>query len=136
MSTLTISSNVNDVPVINGRSISFNDIYLDQYNDISVSINLLAVLEECAQAARTVLGECIFNTNQGIPYKQVAWVGVPNIPQFSAALRAAFLAVTGVTDVVSLDIVQTNNSSISSQSTDMLTYVATIQTIYGSGVIQ
>jgi len=136
MPDLTISSNVNNLSSINGRSVAFNDIYLDQFDNISVSVDLLAVLEDCAQSARTVLGECIFNVNEGIPYKQVVWVGVPNIPQFSASLRAAFLSVEGVTDVISLDIVQTNNTSISSQSADMLTYVANIQTIYGTGIIQ
>jgi hypothetical protein len=140
MPSLTISANINNIPVINGNAVAFNDIYLDQFNNIALSTDLLAVLEECAQAARTLLGECIFNTNQGIPYQQVVWIGVPNIPQFTAALRLAFLNVTGVTEVIRLDVIQTSGSAltipVSSQSADMLTYNATIQTIYGSGVIQ
>lgn len=86
MSALTISANVNGVLTIG----AFNDIYLDRFGNIATSTDLQAVLEECAQAARTLLGECIFNTSIGVPYKQVVWVGVPNLQQFQASFNCIF----------------------------------------------
>ena len=122
MPSLSISSNVNN----NIPNVASNDIYLDSFGNISLSTNLQAVLENCAQAARTLLGEIVFNINQGIPYFQVVWIGVPNILQFSAALRLAFLAVSGVSEVVTLDTQQVDNS---------LTYTAVIKTVYGIGTL-
>ena len=132
MTALTLSANVNN----NIEGVAFNDLYLDNQGNISTSFNLQAVLQECVQAARTLLGECIFNVDIGIPYQQTIWVGVPNIPQFSAALRQAFLNVDGVTEVIDLAIIQINNNVISSQSSDMIQFEATIKTIYGIGTIQ
>lgn len=120
--TQTLSSNVNSsIP-----GVAFMDLYLDPYGNISVSYDLQAVLEECAQAAQTRLGELIYNTNVGIPYEQILWVGAPNIEQFNAALRVAFLNINQVTDVISLTISQTNNT---------LTYTAIINTTFGTGIV-
>lgn len=132
MPALTIAANVNNS--ITG--VAFNDIYLDKENNIAMATDLQAVLQECAEAARTLLGECIFNVDIGIPYEQVIWVGVPNIDQFTAALRAAFLSVSGVTEVISLFVNQVQNTVNPSQSADALTFNAIIKTIYGIGVIQ
>jgi len=116
---LTLSANVND----NIPNVAFNDIYLDGDGNISLSFDLQAVLQACAQAAQTLLGEIIFNVDEGIPYFQTLWVGVPNVQQFNAALRTAFLNVPNVVEVVSLMTSQVNND---------LQYTAVIQTIYGS----
>lgn len=118
----TLSSNINSsLP-----NVAPNDIYLDSIGNISLSYDLQAVLQACAQAARTQLGEMVFNTNQGIPYFKTVFIGVPNVQQFNAALRTAFLSVTGVIEVVSLITTQTNN---------IFSYTAVIRTIYGSGGI-
>lgn len=101
-----------------------NDIYLTKEGNISISTGLQAVLQDCKQVARTLLGECVLDTTRGIPYFQAAWIGVPNIQQFIAALRSAFLSVPDVLEVVSL---------ITSQTDNTLTYTAVIRTIYGSG---
>lgn len=125
MTTKTLSSNVNN-DILN---VSPTDIYLDAEGNISISYDKEAVLEACAQAARTLLGEMIFDTETGIPFFQTVWVGKPNIQQYTAALRSAFLAVAGgnvVTDVTSL---------ITSQNEDILYYSAVIKTIYGIGTI-
>lgn len=114
----TLSANVND----NISGVAFNDLYLDPDGNLSVSFDLQAVLEGCAQAAQTLLGEILLNTAQGIPYFQTVWAGVPNSQQFNAALRSAFLNVPNVTQVISLITTQENNT---------LTYSAVIQTIYG-----
>jgi hypothetical protein len=118
----TLSANVNN----NITGVAYDDIYLDSNNNISISYDLEAVLEACAQAAQTVLGEIIFNVNQGIPFFQIVWVGVPNIEQYNAALRLAFLNVPNVVEVVSLMISQLNNN---------LSYTAVIRTSFGSGGI-
>jgi hypothetical protein len=118
----TLSANVNN----NIPNVKYDDIYLDQLGNISVSFDLQAVLEGCAQAAQTVLGEIIFNQNQGIPFFQTVWIGVPNVQQYQAALRIAFLNVPNVLEVVSLFTSQINNE---------LTYTAVIRTVFGSGGI-
>ena len=101
-----------------------NDIYLDSDGNISISYDLQAVLQACAQAAKTLLGEIFSNVNEGIPYSQTVWNGVPNLQQFEAALRSAFLAVTNVVEVVSL---------ITSQSGNQFRYTAVIRTTFGGG---
>lgn len=118
----TLSANVNS----NIPNVKFDDIYLDKLGNISISFDLQAVLEACAQAAQTLLGEIIFNQNQGIPYQETVWIGVPNVQQYIAALRIAFLNVPNVLEVVSLMTSQDNNE---------LSYTAVIRTIYGSGGI-
>ncbi len=123
---LTLSSNVNNNVTVNNVIVANNDIYLTENGNISLSTDLQCVLENCSQAARTLLGEMVLNTNAGIPYFQVVWVGVPNTQQFTAALRLAFLAVTGVVEVISLMTTQIDNT---------LSYNAVIRTIYGSGAI-
>lgn len=101
-----------------------NDIYLNKNGNLSISFGLQAVLQDCAQVAKLQLGEAVLNTSIGIPYFQTVWVGVPNIQQFTAALRSAFLSVPDVVEVVSL---------ITSQKASVLSYTAIIRTIYGSG---
>ena len=118
----TLSANVNN----NIPGVAYDDIYLDSNHNLSVSYDLEAILEACAQAAQTVLGEIIFNINQGIPFFEVVWIGVPNIQQYIAALRVAFLNVPNVVEVVSLMTSQVDNT---------LSYTAVIRTIYGSGGI-
>lgn len=125
MTTQTLSSNVNN----DKSGVAPSDIYLNSEGNISISYDQDAVLEACAQAARTLLGEEVLDTETGIPFFETVWVGAPNIQQYTAALRSAFLAVAGgdvVTDVTSL---------ITSQNGDIFYYSAVIKTIYGSGTV-
>ena len=103
---------------------SNNDLYLNAEGNIAYAYDLTAIIQQCQQAAKTLLGEMVYNTNQGLPYFQTVWTGTPNIAQDTAALRRAFLAVGGVLEVVSLMTSQTNNT---------LSYTAMIRTIYGNG---
>lgn len=120
--TQTIASNVNnDIP-----GVSPNDIYLDAQGNIAMSFDLQAVLEECAQVAKTLLGELVFNTDLGIPFFETVWDGVPNIPQYTASLRSSILSVNGVIEIVSL---------LTTVESDTLNYTAVIRTIYGTGAI-
>lgn len=115
----TLSANVND----SIQNVAFNDIYLDSDGNISISYDLQAVLEGCAEVAQTLLGEMIYNTDQGIPYLQTVWIGVPNIEQFNNSLRSAFLNVPNVIEVISL---------ITSQTNYVLNYSAIINTTFGT----
>lgn len=118
----TLSANVND----NIPNVAFNDIYLNAQGNISISLDQEAVLEGCSQAAQTLLGELIYFVNQGIPYFETIWIGIPNVQQYTAALRAAFLNVPNVIEVLSLSITQID---------DIFNYTATIRTNFGTGVI-
>jgi hypothetical protein len=103
-----------------------NDMYIDANGNLAIVFGLQATLQACAQAAKAQLGEMVLATDQGIPYFQQVWIGVPNLQQFEAALRSAFLGVSGVIEVVSLSLSQTSNT---------LSYTAVIRTIYGAGAI-
>lgn len=122
----TLSANVNN----NIPGVSSNDIYLDPRGNISISRDLDAVLQECAQVAKTRLGELVFNTDLGIPFFDTVWAGIPNIPQYTAALRASILNVDGVVEVVSLLAEPPTD-----ERRDILNYTAIIRTIYGAGTI-
>lgn len=122
----TLASNINS----NIPGVAPNDIYLDDDGNIALSFDLQALVEQCSQVGRTLLGEMVLNTDLGIPYFQTMWTGVPNIPQFVAALRQSFLNVNGVIEVVSIEHTQGDL-----QPSDTFSYTATIRTIYGTGVV-
>jgi|ERR1700728_1843068 len=117
---LTISSNVNGTVF----GAAYNDIYLNDLGNINLSFGIQAILENCAQAAKTRLGELVFNTNLGIPYFTTLFVGVPLVQPFNAALRVAWLAVEGVIEVISLETMRQGNTFI---------YTAVIRTNEGIG---
>jgi hypothetical protein len=110
-----------------------NDLYIDEQGNLAIVYDLQAVSQACKQAALTLLGEMVLQTNQGIPYQTAIWVGVPNIPAFEGALRSSWLAIQGVTGVASL---VTSIGPYTSPGTTVpitaLSYSATIDTIFGS----
>lgn len=103
-----------------------NDIYLGPGGRLAVVTGLDAVLLLCAHAAKTLLGEMVLAIDQGLPYFQALWSGAPNIPVFEAAYRQRILAVQDVTGIV--EVTFTVQGSV-------LSYAATISTIYGTGVV-
>ena len=117
---ITLSCNVNN----NLAGIADNDIYLDSVGNISLSTSIQAILENCAQAAKTRMGEEVLHTDQGIPYFTTIFIGVPNLEQAQAAFRAAWLAVAGVIEVISLVLTQEGHT---------LLYSAIIRTTEGIG---
>ena len=125
--TQTLSCNVNNIASLGAK----NDIYLNQQGNISISRDQSAILEQCSQVAKTLLGELVFNTDLGVPYFETVWVGVPNVSQFNASLRSSFLNVNGVLEVVSLLTSQGADGSPS----DRLTYTAIFRTTFGTGAI-
>lgn len=105
---------------------SNGDIYIGPDGSLAIVTGLDAVMQACAAAARTQLGEMIFAVDQGLPNFQAVWNGAPNVSQFEAYLRANLLTVP---DVVSVDSVTIATSG------GALTYTATITTIYGTGAV-
>lgn len=103
-----------------------NDIYLNKDGNISISRDIDAVLQACQQAAQTILGEMVLQVDQGIPYFETVWSGIPNLQQWTSALRSAWLNVANVVQVESL---------VTSQQDDKLIYSAIIRTTFGAGGI-
>lgn len=52
-----------------------NDLYINNFNNIDLSVDLEAVKNLCKNAAQAQRGEMIYNTNQGVPTKQTLWQG-------------------------------------------------------------
>ncbi len=105
---------------------SNNDIYLGTDGNLAIVFDMQGTLQACEHALKTVLGEMIFATNQGLPNFQLIWIGVPNLQHYEPAVRATILAVDGVVEVVSF---------LADLSDNTLTYTITIRTIYGVGVV-
>lgn len=102
---------------------SNNDLYLSNLKSIETSSDIYAIEQVINHKVKTVLGELIFNTDEGIPYFDYIWSGVPNVQQAEFYIREAILAVDGVTGIESFSIFVQNK---------ILSYNATINTIYGS----
>lgn len=100
-----------------------NDLFIDNFGNLTIHSGLLAVLNACKNAAQTLLGEMIYQTNQGMPNFQVIWNGNANIPQFRAALIQTLKAVPGVVEVQDIETQVKNN---------VLEYTAFIVTEFGA----
>jgi hypothetical protein len=100
-----------------------NDLYVGVDGNIAIDEGIFAVQDACLNAAKTQLGEMIFNVNAGIPNFSAVWSGNPNILQFEAAMRITLLSVVDVLGVIDM---KTNINS------DALSYEATILTKYGT----
>ena len=103
-----------------------NDIFIDETGNLAIGVGLDAVVYACKNAAQTVLGEMIYQTNQGMPNFQTIWKGSPNISQFQASLTATLLAVADVIEVPRINAKVVNN---------VLQYSAVIVTTYGSDIV-
>jgi hypothetical protein len=103
-----------------------NDIFIGTDGNLSIATGLSAVEFACKNFAQAQLNEMIFEYDQGVAYFETIWQNTANVAQFEASLRAALSNVPGVTGISNLTITVANNQ---------LNYVATIQTIYGTGNI-
>lgn len=125
--TLTLSANVNGT--ISG--VAYNDMYLDAFGNIATSYDQQAILEQCSQATKTLLGEMVLNTDVGIPYRETMWIGVPKTQQFNAAITNALLSIQGVLEVVSLIATQGGEN----KSPNEYNFTAIVRTTFGTGVV-
>ena len=133
---MTQTFQVTDAPVTSSSNsiiAGLNDIYLDINGNIAIAgktqdqaDQIEAVLQCCKTAALAQLGEMVLHVDLGIPNLDLIWNGSPNIVQWESVLRSTFLSVEGVQEVLSLS---------ARQSGRVLSYSATIQTIYGQGTL-
>lgn len=98
-----------------------NDIFVLPNKNLSTSVNLQAILEDCKHAMSAQLGEMIYAINKGIPTLDTVWLKL-NKAQFIASGRNTLLGVPGVKKVRSFTVSVLENT---------LKYEAVIQTIYG-----
>lgn len=103
-----------------------NDIYRGTDGNLTFVSGLEAVLQLCEHAMKTRLGEVELDSDEGIPYFDVVFVGAPNLIQFEAASRKTLLAVDGVVEIIDFKMSLVDNT---------LTYLADIKTVYGQGSI-
>tara|TARA_R110000868_G_scaffold124114_3_gene328314 strand:+ start:270 stop:620 length:351 start_codon:yes stop_codon:yes gene_type:complete len=102
------------------------DLFLNSRNDISMNSDLDACLQTCESVAMLLRGEDIYNISEGLPNFELVWDGVPNIPQYRAALISAIEKVNDVIKVSNYDFIVNNNELI---------YNIEIETNFGNGVI-
>ncbi len=102
---------------------NLNDIYLGDNGNIVVLSGVDAVAGACETISRSQLGEMVFTRTQGIPNFETVWQGVPNFKIWESYLRSALQNVSGVSSVINLTLLPQNN---------ILSYTATIQTIFGT----
>ena len=103
-----------------------NDIFIASNGRLSIVGDVRAVLSACETAAKSQRGEMIFEADRGIPNFQVTFAGAPNLALFEAFLRETIEGVDGVVEITELQTENKNN---------VLSYTATIKTIYGNGTI-
>lgn len=105
---------------------SNNDIYINSSGLLQIDTGINAVEDACATATKMQLGEAVLQTTLGIPNFQNVWNGVPNLAIWENYLRSTIASVNGVNNIVSLSIKKQQNT---------LSYVATIETIYGTAYL-
>lgn len=103
-----------------------NDIYLDANSNLATVSGLDEIQQIAVSRMETMLGECVLNLSNGMPYDATMWTRY--LPQqFEAAGRATLKASPGVTGVLSFTV---------SRQGDIGTYVAQIQTALGTATVR
>jgi len=97
-----------------------NRITLNSLGSIVLLTGEAALSQSCLQYMQGLLGEMLFQPNDGLPYFQDIWLS-QNFAKWEAAARATLMSVAGVTRIISLTY---------SVTADVFSYVAIIQTIY------
>jgi hypothetical protein len=99
-----------------------NDIFINVSGNLQILQGQPAVEAACQSASLLRLGEAILSTTTGIPFEQAVWIGTPNLAVYENYLRTAILNVDGVIAIQSLTV---------SVSQNTLSYVCTIQSVFG-----
>lgn len=102
-----------------------NDLFAAS-GTLAFASDLRAVLLVCEHAAKTILGELVFATGQGMPYFETVWSGSPSTAPFEAAFRLRIPQIEGVSSIESLTTEQVEGR---------MRYEAVINTIYGQGAL-
>jgi len=102
------------------------DLALCENKNLAILKDLEALIQTCENYAKALTYEMIFNLKSGIPYFQTAFNERVNIPLFKHSLKNRLLEVKGVIEVLDLKVIIKE---------ELLSYRATIKTIYGNGVI-
>jgi len=100
-----------------------NDIFLDSSGNLSISTGLPALVEICLNVTKAMLGEMVLTINNGLPYFQAVFTGVPNLAVFQTYLINALNGIDGVNSVQNVSMSLNDN---------MLSFTAVISTIYGT----
>lgn len=103
-----------------------NDLFVGTNGNISISLELQAIIFVCENVAKGQLGEMVLDIDRGIPNFEAVWVGSPNLERFTAALRNSLNNVDGVQRVINLLV------SVNSR---ILSYTATIVTFFGEDLL-
>lgn len=102
-----------------------NDLTLGPDGNLAFVVDLAAVVQNCKSAMQTQLGEIALNTTRGTPTFDTAFLAW-NPAQFEVAARAMLLSVAGVVAVTAFSVTRGQN---------VMSYTATIQTVYGEGTV-
>lgn len=106
---------------------SNGDLFVDSGGNLVLLEGLDAVMQSCANYAKSVLGEMIFQTDLGVDFFGTVFGDVtPNIAAFKESLTSNLMRVPNVLGVESLEV---------SISDGELSYVAEIRTEFGTGVL-
>ena len=102
---------------------SNNDIQLTNTYSVALGTGIDAVKASCEYAVKTMIGELIFQGDNGIPAFNLIWSGNPNIPQAENAIREVLLGVENVTGVSSIEAFVNG---------EIFNYTAVIETTFGT----
>lgn len=103
-----------------------NDLVLDDNNRLEMLTGEAAVGAAAKHAVSTLLGEMIYQSTDGVPYLNVVFSGVPDIPQTQFYIVREIQRVT--------DVVRASDFTINFVD-NILSYDAKIETIYGDTFI-
>jgi hypothetical protein len=105
---------------------SSNDLFVNASGSLTMLSGVAAVAAACVTACLTQLGECVLQTDVGLPNFGLIWVGTPDYALWQSYLQNTILNVQGVTSVQQIQLLPRDNT---------LTFRAAINTIYGPTTI-
>ena len=74
------------------------DLLLDASGNIAVASDVYAIAQDISSAVRVFLGECWYDTTQGMPYRQNILGRSQSVAAFQKQVEQVALTVTGVAD--------------------------------------
>lgn len=102
------------------------DIFLGPNKQIAINEGLHGLIQAAKSAVEIQAGEAIYAVKRGVPTEMTVWDGNANLQQFEFFARRQILTVSGVNEITEFD---------ADIEGDVLSYRATIKTIYGEGSV-